>query len=423
MVTPAPPVQKLLVFKLLIVAAALSLIAAACSASSNDDEGGEEPAASPGAAGIQAATPTPGPTPTPLPDNAIIVGMVLAETNVMRDLDHQAGVAAEAAIQRINEAGGIDGRPVVVLRADTTSRISRADDLARRFLAQGASLLLVTCDEAYASPAVARAQAANVLTIAPCAAGSGWGQGTIGPLAFSMVTPARADGEAMAEVAFERGYRSAAVLVDDNDPDTLAQCGGFTDRFAELGGVGRVEPISLDRVASIPGDAELLEALQSDVVILCSFARLGLRMLNTIRDLEIATPILAGPTMDGGWRPPDVQAGLGDYSYVSYAAIEGDDPSDGVAGAIAAFQEVDGAPPSSGRFVVGADALDVFAAAVERTGSFDGAVLAAEIRSLSSISVSSGTLVFGGGQAPENRTMRVMRFDGSGFVFDMIWDS
>ena len=213
--------------RFLAFALVAALLASACSGG-----GGEE---------AEDATPTtvptatnelpPTPTPVPIPDNAIRVGVLLDTGsqdeggvdagNVMSVLDRAPGVAFEAQIQAINDAGGLLGRPIAVIKVDSTSRRSVIDRAARDMIDAGVDLIVVTCEFDFAEPAIERAEAAGVLVMSPCAAETGWTTGAAGDLAFSMVPPVQTYGVAMADYMWAQGYRNVAVMSDQSAPEGI----------------------------------------------------------------------------------------------------------------------------------------------------------------------------------------------------------
>ncbi len=380
----------------------------------------------------------PTPTPAPPPANAIKVGVLLDvgnldiedrdPGNVMSPLDRQPGVAFTAAIGSINDAGGLLGRPVSIIATDTTSRLSVIDAAAEDMLADGVELLVVTCELDFAQPAIQRAEAVGVLVISPCASEAGWASGEAGPLAFSMVAEAETYGVAMADYAWGQGYRSVAILSDATAPEARAECGAFTDRWTELGGTPTyAEAFSLRGSETLDENLTISAAFETDVLILCAFPTIGLKLLAGLRTLGATLPIVASPSLDSGtWLPIDIASAtdgagdLGDFVMFTLASVWGDDPSPKMQSAIDGFFASQAITPSSGRFVVGADLADVWAQAVTRAGTTDGAAVAREIRAMRSIESASGVLSFAGSQAPNSRDLRVMRHSNGTFVFDQL---
>lgn len=399
----------------------VALLAAACSAGPGPAlEGDAAPAASAGDDGL--------PDPTPMPTSesdveTIRVGVILDGSNLMTALDRQPGVAFAGSIEAINAAGGVLGQPVELLVVDSESRLSVIHAAAREMVEAGVAMIVITCELDFATPAIEQAEPAGVLIMSPCASEPSWSAGTVSDLAFSLVGPADVYGADMADLLWSEGDRSAAVLWDETAPEARAECDGFVSRWAELGGaITTASPMNVETVASLVDNADLIANLDSDVIALCAFKTIGTRVLEAIRSSEIVTPIVAGPSLDSAdFRPRDVE-GLGDFRLVSFASPDGDDPEDDVADAVERFRQVDGIPPASGRFVLGADLAAVWVAGVEAAGTVDGAAVADAIQAFSSIDAVSGPVGFGRSHAATDRALRVRRFVDGGFQFERTFD-
>tara|TARA_B100000131_G_scaffold27251_1_gene25886 strand:- start:1003 stop:1341 length:339 start_codon:yes stop_codon:yes gene_type:complete len=104
----------------------------------------------------------------------------------------------------------------------------------------------------------------------------------------------------------------------------------------------------------------------------------------------------------------------------TFASTRGDDPFLEVNQAANYFQNIDGIPPASGRFVLGADLAELWVQAVTFAGTADSRVVAETIKSLESIQVPSGVVSFEGTQAVNTRTLRMLRHVGGYMVFESL---
>ena len=93
---------------------------------------------------------------------------------------------------------------------------------------------------------------------------------------------------------------------------------------------------------------------------------------------------------------------------VSFAGTRGDDPYVEVNQAAVNFQSIDGIPPASGRFILGADLAELWFQAVNFAGTADSRVVAETIKSFESFNVPSGLIKFEGTQAVTIRTLRML---------------
>jgi branched-chain amino acid transport system substrate-binding protein len=410
---------------------ALAVVLSACS-------GGGQPGAAEGTPAPSAVVTVtnelpPTPTPEPIPDNAIKVGILLDtggqdqegldSGNVMSTLDRAPAVAFEAQINAINEAGGILGRPVAIIKMDTTSRLSVIDRAAEDMIDAGVDMIVVTCEFDFAAPAIRRAEEAGVLVISPCASETGWTTGAAGELAFSLVPPVATYGRAMAEFMWAQEYRAVAVISDQSAPEARTECEAFSSRWRELGGTFVYsEAFTLRAADAFEENVNVRRAIDADAIAFCAFSTIGKKLLGAdgggIRSIGIDAPIVAGPSFDTGtWLPLDFP-GLGVFRQLALSSVYGDDPSPRHQGAMEGFARLDSTNPASGRFVLGADVADLWAQAVEAAGVTDGEAVAVELRRMVAVPTISGTVTFGGSQAPESRQLRVLRHSNGRLVYD-----
>jgi branched-chain amino acid transport system substrate-binding protein len=112
-----------------------------------------------------------------------------------------------------------------------------------------------------------------------------------------------------------------------------------------------------------------------------------------LRSLRNNTPILNSWAGDGTYwvtKSPEVT----NYYFVTYASVFGDDPSKDVKQMIAALKKA-GAPPFTGGFLGGADAIDGVALAVKRAkGSLKGPALASQLQKFKGVGVLGGKISF-----------------------------
>ena len=104
--------------------------------------------------------------------------------------------------------------------------------------------MFVTCDVDFATPVVQESINRGVLAVAPCIGTDQMGPkrfGTKGKLAFSFGNVAQDEGSAMAEYAYRKGWRSAALATNTLLVYFKNVVQAFDKRFTQLGGkiVGR----------------------------------------------------------------------------------------------------------------------------------------------------------------------------------------
>ena len=354
-------------------------------------------------------------------EDVIRVGLIIDEENIMSSYDRQPGVAFVGMIEEYNRQGGLLGKRIEVLRENGESRLSVTDGAAEKLIKSGVQLLVVTCELDFAAPVVRQAKEAEVLLISPCASEEDWGLGEVDTLAFSMVTRPKAYGAQLADHLWGEGDRTAAIFWDDTVPETIQECIAFRDRWRNLGGTSTVESaVNMVTAPSVIGPADRLGSLDVDVIAVCATNRVGVLTLQLIRGAGWLTPIVAGPSLDSASFFTSDIPNLGDFRMVSFAGTRGDDPYVGANQAAVYFQNIDGIPPASGRFILGADLAELWFQAVNFAGTTDSRVVAETIKSFDSFNVPSGLIKFEGTQAVTKRTLRILRNVGGYMVFESL---
>ena len=356
-------------------------------------------------------------------EDTIVVGVIIDEENMMSPQDRQPGVAFVGAIDKLNADGGLLGKQVTVIRVNSESRLSVVDAAAKKLIEAGAQLLVLTCELDYAAPAIRRAKEAEVLVISPCATETEWATGAVDKLAFSMTTQAQKYGFELANLLWEEGNRSAGVLWDNSAPETIQECSAFKNRWRALGGTTTIDSaINMVTATDIINAGDRAKTLDADTIVLCSFNRVGTLALQRIRGAGWLTPVMGGLTMDSAaFRPLDI-SGIGDFRLLSFASTANDDPYPEVRDAAVNFVSVDGVPPASGRFILGADLAKLWVSAVNAAGTTNSIAVADQIKALDSFESVSGPISFDGTQSVLRRVLRVLQQVEGEMVFQRTWE-
>ena len=385
---------------LLALLLTLGLAVAACGG--DDEEGGDDGAAA---------------ESTPAEDEGggepIVIGAAVDLTNQMAPFDGPAITAAQIQVDKINEAGGIDGRQVELEVIDHQLDPERTKSAAIELIDGGADVLLVTCDVDYATPAVQEAITRGVLAVAPCIGTDQMGPerfGDAGKLAFSIGNVAQDEGAAMAEYAIDQGWMTAATVTDNVIVYFQDVVKAFAARYTELGGEITVEESWTNGDGTIQNVVSALDKANVDVIATSTAFDDMPALVGGLRTLGNETPIICGWSCDGNYWLPE---GTSNFYAVTYASVFGDDPSDEVKELIAAMEEQDAAPGTGG-FVTGAAAIDAIAAAIEETGGTEGEALAEAFEGFDGLETISGAISF----SPEfhsvfGREYRVMEVQNS----------
>ncbi len=127
------------------------------------------------------------------------------------------------------------------------------------------------------------------------------------PWLFRIAASSLLQGTAMANEAYRKGCRNAAILFQEDDPDAAALSECFRGAFLELG--GKITAESSFGEGEITEDGEelkkLLGSLQDqnpDFVYAPSSSKAGISILKAASSLSLSAPIAAGPS----WELPSL---------------------------------------------------------------------------------------------------------------------
>jgi branched-chain amino acid transport system substrate-binding protein len=384
----------------------LALTATACGGDDDEEAGGE--------ATTEAATTA---EEEPESTEPIVIGWAFDSSGNMAPFDGPALAAAKIRVEQLNEAGGVDGRELQLETCDTQNNDpAKAKACAASLLDGGAEIIFVTCDVDFATPVVQEAITNGKLAIAPCIGTDQMGPkrfGEAGELAFSYGNAAQDEGSAMAEFAWEQGWKSAALATNTLLVYFKNVVEAFETRFTELGGEIVARESYATGANNVDAAVSRLNNAQADVIVTSTaFAELP-ALVSGLRSLGNETPILNSWAGDGTYwvtKSPPVT----NYYAVTFASVFGDDPSEEVKELIQALTEA-GSAPGTGGFVTGAAAIDGVVEAIQRAdGSTEGADLAAEMEQFEQVETISGNVNFSDElHTVFGREYRVIKVDGN----------
>src|SRR5581483_1502084 len=328
----------------------------------------------------------------------IIIGAAMDLSGQMSPFNNPALAAAQLEVKKINARGGVDGRKLQILTCDTqNSKPDVSTSCATSLIGKGAVIGMVTCDVDFATPAILTFLNKGLLTLSPCIGTDQMGPKRFGAakgkLAFSLGNVAQDEGAAMAEYAYKVKHWTTAITVTDNVIvyfKNIVQA--FTVRFKQLGGK------IVDAESFTAGD-KTIQSVVSRVnqhkaaVIVTSdgFADWPTEVAG-IRSLGNDTPIMNSWAGDGNfWWPKNPK--VTNYWYVAYASIFGDDPNPQVRSLFNQMKAIH-KPAPTGSAITGAALVDAVVAAVKKTGSTDGAKLAAVFEKFHNLPTISGLVSF-----------------------------
>lgn len=315
----------------------------------------------------------------------IVVGFATAASGFMEAYDKPAQDAAMIRIQEINEAGGLLGRQIRVVTADTKSDRAEGARAGLTVVDAGADLVVVSCDYDFGSPAALVAESAGKVSFFLCAESIKAGIQGVGPHSFSASVLAAVQGATMAEWAYhKRGARTFYRLLDTWTEYNKGICDGFDWMLPRLEGATLIgSDTFVNDDVSIAAQITRIKALPQapDAIMLCTMMPGAVSAIKQLRDAGITAPILNGSGVDGSYwlsAVPD----LSNFFVPVQGSIYGDDPNPEVTAFNAKYREMTGSDPSTQYVYPGYVMIDVWAKAVERAGTTEAAAVVAELEKM-----------------------------------------
>ncbi len=347
----------------------------------------------------------------------IVIGWAFDSKGAMAPFDGPALAAANIRVKQLNAKGGVNGRQLKIVTCDTQgNKPAIAKSCAAKLLGQGANVVFTTCDVDLAAPVVQEAINRGVLAIAPCIGTDQMGPKRFGPkgrLAFTFGNAAQDEGSAMAEFAWKKGWRDAALATDTVIVYFKNVVQAFEARFKQLGGT----IVAKESYQSLGGSASAwqnvvsrLQGVDADVIVTSTAPPFGamVPILNGLRTLGNDTPMLNSWAGDGTYWVTKEPA-VSNYYFVTYASVFGDDPNSAV-NALAKQVKA-----GTGGFITGTAAIDGVVTAIKRAkGSTTGSALAGQLEKFKKVPTLSGLVTFSTSlHAVSGRAYRVVRIQNN----------
>lgn len=345
-------------------------------------------------------------------EGPIVIGAAVDLTNQMAPFDGPAIQAAKIQVEKINAEGGVNGRQLELRVIDHQLDPEKTKAAAIDLIEQGAEVLIVTCDVDFATPAVQESINRGLLTVSPCISTDQMGParfGEKGRLAFTVGSLAQEEGAVLAEWAWDQGHKTAITIKDNLLVYFQDVVESFEVRFQELGGEVVLEEEWTQGDGTIQNVVSSVANRKADVIATSTaFGDLP-ALVSGLRSLGDDRPIFCSWSCDGVYWIPE---GLSNFTVDAYASVFGDDPSDEVKDLIQGMTDA-GQAPATGGFVLGAAAIDAIAAAIEQTGTTEGAQLAEAFEGFQGQTTISGEINYSEQfHAVFGRPFRIITYDG-----------
>lgn len=326
----------------------------------------------------------------------IVIGAVFNSTGWMAAYDQPPFQGAQIAINEINEAGGVLGRPLELIVLDGETDPATVGNAALQLIDQGADFILTPSDFDIGGPASTAAQEAGLVGMSPGASSPLFGALALGDKQFTVAAWTNYGSAAAAEWGFEeQGWETAYVITDTSIDYSDSQGRYFIAAWEALGGTVVGEDTFIQGDQDFSGQLQRLQGLdeQPDVIFIASYMPDIGTIVREIRALGIETPILGGDAYDTS-EFYQVLGEFGNDIYFSTHSWMGPGNSDAMDAFIEAYEAEFGGPPDNSFIALGYDAVQILAQSIEEAGTIEGDAVAQAMRDLE-FSLLSGELDWG----------------------------
>lgn len=235
---------------------------------------------------------------SPPPEKPIEIGVLVPLTGSLRIWGVNSERGIRLAADRINDAGGIDGRPIHLEVEDSECTPETAVAALRRWVDGGtvpAVLGAICSSDVLAMAPVAESGQVVVLSTGA----SNPAISDAGDFIFRNWPSDRVQGHLTADYAIAQGFKNAAILYVDNAYGRgLEQV--FTERFLEHGGTVALSPPAsyAEGDTNFRPQIEKILAAGGDVLYLPAYTKEFPAILAQARELGLEIPIIASETFD-----------------------------------------------------------------------------------------------------------------------------
>jgi branched-chain amino acid transport system substrate-binding protein len=316
-------------------------------------------------------------------DDSVTIGFAIGLSGFLTAYDGPPLQGSLLAIDDVNAKGGLLGKTLKAVYADSKSDPTQSARAGQEVLAQGANFMIVTCDYDLGGGAATVGNDHKIIVQA-CASDAKFGVQGIGPYAFSMSNASISAGASLAEWGWtKKGWRTAYLLLDTSVEYDKAICGGFKTRWEKLGGKFAGEDTFKQDDASVASQVtriqEAEQAGKVDIIMVCSYSAGAINAIRSIRAAGIDTALGSGDSMDGDYWAKGVPH-LNDFYAATFGSPYGDDPRPAYNDFMARVAAKNGGHrPETSFAICGYSQVQSFVLAAERAHSLDSDKVLAEM--------------------------------------------
>lgn len=298
----------------------------------------------------------------------------------------------QLAIDEVNEAGGINGKTIKLIKADSKSEASESANAATKLISDDKVKVLV--GPATTGSVLAEVQIATdnkVPIIAPCATSPKVTveNGKVQPYVFRSCFIDPLQGDVMATFATKTLKAKTAVIYIDSSSDYSKSLGQvFKEKFEAAGGKVLMEEAFLQKDQDFKATLTKIKTANADVIFIPAYYEEVGKIVKQARELGITVPLLG----TDGWDDTKVVdiAGAAPLNNTFFSSHYSDQDKD-VQGFIEAFKKKYNHAPNVFA-ALGYDAGKMLIDAIKRAGSDDPEKICKALAETKDLQVGTGKI-------------------------------
>lgn len=301
---------------------------------------------------------------------SIKIGHFASMTGGTANFGQSCDKGARLAVQEINAAGGVLGRPVELITEDDRSQSTEARTSALKLIQQDKVVALI--GEVASSNSIAAApvaQQARIPMVSPASTNPEVTEK--GDYIFRICFIDPFQGEVMAKFGYNSlGKKSAAIFTDVKSAYSVGLAKYFKETFTQLGGTITAEEAYSQGDIEFKAQLTKIKGGNPDILFVPGYYSEAGLIARQTRELGLTAVILGG---DGWDSPMTMEVGgasvEGAYFSNHYAS---DDPNPVITDFTAKFKAAHGGETPDAMAVLGYDTLRLVVDAIGRAGSTEG---------------------------------------------------
>lgn len=303
--------------------------------------------------------------------NEIPVGEFASLTGGTASFGQASHNGTQMAVEEINAAGGVLGKPLLLITEDDQSKAGEAATVVRKLISR--EKVVAVLGEVASSrslEAAPIAQQAKIPMITPASTNPRVTE--IGDYIFRICFIDPFQGTVVSKFALNRGWKKVAVLTDVKQDYSVGLSQYFKEHFSKNGGTVVAEQSYSSGDSDFNAQLTSLKAAAPEAILVAGYYTEAGLIARQARQLGVNVPLLGGD----GWDSPSLVevagASMEGCFFSNHFSIEDPDPR--IQDFVKKYQAKFGRAPDA-MSALGYDSAMILADAIKRAGTTDSAAL------------------------------------------------